>query len=61
MTTEEVQSLERQIGESVIERAKLERKQRELNMALDSLNQIITNKGISKEENEAIERDNQKN
>ncbi len=30
-------------------------------MALDSLNQIITNKGISKEENEAIERDNQKN
>ncbi len=30
-------------------------------MAIDKLNDIIKNEGISKEENEAIEKDNKKN
>jgi hypothetical protein len=41
-----------------LERNKLDRKKRDIIVAIDKLNDIIKNEGISKEENEAIEKEN---
>lgn len=61
MTSEEILSLERKVGETAVERSKVERQKRELMLSIDRLNEIIKNEGISKEENEAIEKENQRN
>lgn len=61
MTAEEILSLERKVGETAVERSKVERQKRELMLSIDRLNEIIKNEGISKEENEAIEKENQRN
>lgn len=61
MTSEEILSLERKVGETAVERSKFERQKRELMLSIDRLNEIIKNEGISKEENEAIEKENQRN
>ena len=42
----------------MVERGRLDRKKRDLGVAIERLNEIIRNEGISKEENEAIEREN---